>query len=119
MTGVMTGVMIRRGLLLLPLLLSALAAPLAADDHPNTERGFAAEKAFSVGEVDSVNVYNGNLVLTVPIGGTYPVGGALGYGLTLVYNSKAWDFQEREDVPGMTYTQALPQKTANAGLGWT
>ncbi len=112
--------MIRRGLLLLPFLLSALAAPLAADDHPNTERGFAAEKAFAVGEVDSVNVYNGNLVLTIPIGGTYPVGGALGYSLILVYNSSAWDFQEREDLPsGQTYTQALPQKTANAGLGWT
>ena len=119
MTGVMTRVIIRRGLLLLPLLLSALAAPLAADDHPNTERGFAAEKAFSVGEVDSVNVYNGNLVLTIPIGGTYPVGGALSYGLTLVYNSKAWDFQERETPTGLIYTQALPQKTANAGLGWT
>jgi RHS repeat-associated protein len=89
--------------------------PLAADPFPTQERGFQAEKAFHLGDFDTVNLFNGNLVLTLPIGGTYPVGGNLSYGLTLVYNSNVWDFQE--DELGI-YRQALPNRRSNAGLGW-
>jgi hypothetical protein len=110
----------RRVCSLLLLSLVSLAAALRADDHPNTARGFAADKAFQVGDVDNVNLFNGNLVLTIPIGGSYPAGGGLSYGLTLVYNSNVWDFQDRDDdFTGTTYHQGLPQRTANAGLGWT
>ena len=47
-------------------LLLAGVAPLGAQDHPNTARGFAADKAFHVGDIDHVSAYNGNLVLTCP-----------------------------------------------------
>lgn len=98
-----------------------LAAPvlLSADVHPNAEGGFAPEKAFQTGEIDNINMFNGSLVLTIPIGNAYPVGGGLGYGLTLVYNSTPWVFQQRQDpVSGQTYTQAYPEPRSNAGLGW-
>jgi RHS repeat-associated protein len=104
---------------LLSLILFMLASALRADDHPHTARGFAADKAFHVGDIDSVNLFNGNLTLTIPLGGSYPAGGSLSYGLTLVYNSNVWDFQERaDDSTGTTYQQGLPQRTHNSGLGW-
>ncbi len=92
-----------------------LAAPLAADPFPTQERGFQAEKAFQIGDFDTVNLFNGNLVLTLPIGGSYPVSSSLSYGLTLTYNSNAWDFQE-DDIGA--YTQAIPNRRSNAGMGW-
>jgi RHS repeat-associated protein len=108
----------RAGLLSVLVLLLPLVA--AADTHPNTDRGFSPERSFMVGDVDNVNLFNGNLVLTIPLGSSYPVGGGLSFGLTLVYNSNLWDFQAEDDiVTGTTYNHALPQQTANAGLGWT
>jgi RHS repeat-associated protein len=87
---------------------------LRADTFPTQERGFQAEKAFHVGDFDTVNLFNGNLVLTIPIGGSYPVGGGLSYGLTLIYNSNAWDFEQTASET----TQAIPSRRSNAGMGW-
>ncbi len=101
------------------LLFLLLASALRADDYPNTDRGFAAEKAFMSGEIDNINTYNGNLVLTIPIGGTYSAGGSVGYGLTLVYNSNLWDFGERvDDFTGTVYRTSEPNRISNAGFGW-
>ncbi|MFL6198334.1 MAG: hypothetical protein ACJ76J_04085, partial [Thermoanaerobaculia bacterium] len=102
----------RRGVLILTLAL--LPARLLADTFPSQERGFQAEKAFHVGDFDTVNLFNGNLVLTIPIGGSYPVGGGLSYGLTLTYNSNAWDFEQTASAT----TEALPSRRSNAGMGW-
>lgn len=109
--------LMRHALLFLACLL-AVAMPVAADTHPNLQRGFAPEKAFQVGDVDHVNLFNGSLTLTLPIGGSYPVGGGLSYGLTLVYNSNPWDFIENCYWYGC-FTAALPHPRANAGFGWT
>lgn len=100
----------------LPLLLALALVPvrLAADTFPTQERGFQAEKAFHVGDFDTVNLFNGNLVLTIPIGGSYPVGGGLSYGLTLIYNSNAWDYEQTAS----NLTQAIPNRRSNAGMGW-
>jgi YD repeat-containing protein len=94
--------------------LALLPWQLRADTFPTQERGFQAEKAFHVGDFDTVNLFNGNLVLTIPIGGSYPVGGGLSYGLTLIYNSNAWDFQQTASAT----TQAIPSRRSNAGMGW-
>jgi hypothetical protein len=92
-------------------------APVGADVNPNTQSGFPVDQAFQVGDVDSVNLFNGTLVLTIPIGITYPVGGGLSYGFRLVYNSNPWYFQEIVSNDG-SVTQALPNPCSNAGLGW-
>ena len=84
---------------------------------PRSSAASRADKVFQVGDLDNVNLFNGNLVVTIPIGGSYPVGGGLSYSLTLVYNSNAWDYESvvyGNDV----YTQALPDRRSNAGLGW-
>ncbi|HSN85653.1 MAG TPA: hypothetical protein VL025_02795, partial [Thermoanaerobaculia bacterium] len=106
--------------LLLPLLLVPAAAPLRGQDHPNVEKGFNPERTFQAGDVDHVNLFNGNLLLTIPLGQSYPVGGGLSYRLSLVYNSQLWEFQTRADQLLMTeFTQGRPSRRANAGLGWT
>jgi hypothetical protein len=106
----------RAAALALVLLLTA-AGGLSAQIHANAQRGFSPEKAFQLGEVDQVNLFNGNLVLTLPIGPAYPVGGQLSYRLTLTYNSNVWDFQERF-TSSTSYVQALPHRRSNAGMGW-
>ncbi|MCB1036172.1 MAG: hypothetical protein KDD47_20280, partial [Acidobacteria bacterium] len=102
----------------------------------STERGFKPEQAYDFGEIENVNLFNGNLTLTVPIGGTYPVGPELSFGLTLVYNSNIWDYEYRDPSTGqaspacslgwfaMGYdsyclTKGGPTVRSNAGLGWT
>ncbi|MFL6194034.1 MAG: RHS repeat-associated core domain-containing protein [Thermoanaerobaculia bacterium] len=103
----------RATLLLLTLLLLA-GLPARAQQHPNTARGLGASGTFSSGDVDNVNLFNGNLVIRIPLGQSYPVSGSLSYQLTLVYNNNVWDYQQVD-----TLTQALPNRTSNAGLGWT
>ncbi len=108
---------------LLGLALLAPAFPAAADVHPNTAGGFPVEQSFHVGDVDNVNLFNGSLTLSIPIGQGYPVNGGFSYSLKLVYNSSPWIFQtvhhirpaDQEDV---TRTQGLPNPCSNAGLGW-
>ena len=114
----------------LPLLLATLlyGTGALAIDHPNVERGFAEDKVYAYSGIDSISQMNGNVILTIPIGLTLPVGGGFSYGLTLYYNSKVWDF-ERHDTdgtgcfprptPGCDYTiEALPSRRSTAGLGF-
>ncbi len=108
----------RRSFLAFLLLVLGAPAALHAEGHPNVARGFAPDKVFALGDIDNVNLFNGNLALTIPIGGAYPVGGGFSYGLRLVYNSNVWDFQESVDQAGNPHQQGLPQRTNNAGLGW-
>lgn len=104
-------------------LLALGAFSAGAQEHPNQARGFKADRAFSVGEVDQVNLFNGNLSLTIPIGQRYPVNSAFSYGLTLVYNSNLWKYEEDMNYPPggepVTATIARPDPIFNAGFGWT
>jgi hypothetical protein len=108
--------------LTLPLLLF-WALPARADVHPNTAPGFPVEQSFHVGDVDSINLFNGGLTLTIPIGGSYPVNGGFSYGLKLVYNSNPWLFktfhyQVPPDYHEVSRLRAVPTSCSNAGLGW-
>ncbi len=88
-----------------------------AQQHPTSERGFAPEKAYAFGDIDHVSLYNGALTLTLPIGPTYRVGRGLSYSLTLVYNSKLWDW-EIECGTGNCESVAWANRDSNGGLGW-
>lgn len=66
----------------------------AQQSHVNQARGFNANQVYSVHDLDSVNVFNGNLVLGLPIGGTYKAGPDLSYSLKLFYNSNVWTHYE-------------------------
>jgi hypothetical protein len=105
--------MSRRALILLLAVIWLGSVPAAAQQHPNAARGFSAAGSFNAGDVDSVNLFNGNLVIRLPLGQSFPVNGSLSYGLTLVYNNSVWDHQQEAGE-----TNAIPNRTANAGLGW-
>lgn len=102
---------------LVALLLTSIAA---ADKPAAIELGFKPGKVYSFGSLDNVNLFNGNMIYTIPLGLQYPVDGKLTYGLTLVYNSKAWDyfyveaFSRADDIRAW----AKPNVRSNAGMGW-
>jgi RHS repeat-associated protein len=120
---------LRRLLLLRPFLviggLWLLGAPSPARaQFPNVARGFSPSGMFDLGGIDVVNGFNGNLVIKIPIGRSYPVGGIMGtYSFTLIYNSKAWDYVGHQGPAcsgnaAPTDTLAVASPYDNAGLGW-
>jgi len=102
-----------RSFFLLGLGAALLALPAAAQEHPNVARGFNPSASFDYAGVDNVNRFNGNLVIALPLGQSFPAGGGLSYSLTLVYNSQVWMRQEYG-----SYVQSIPEPLDNAGLGW-
>jgi len=113
---------------LLGILLFTVASPVLAQQAPNLERGFAADKMYELSNIDNVNVFNGNLFVSLPIGQRFPLSTNLSYGLSLTYNSKLWDFG-RQAIWGypcgecnyqfMYYEyEAYANRRSNAGLGW-
>ncbi len=115
----------RTGFVLFALFVTCL--PISAQQHPNLVRGFDPEKVYQFRDFDNLNLLNGNVVLTIPIGGSYPVGGfgaaGFSYGLTMVYNSKVWDFKNEiffDPPEGNRWaTKSLPNRRSNAGMGWS
>jgi len=103
---------VRRVVVWIALFLVLAALPAAAQ-HPNVERGFAPGQSFQIGDVDHVNLFNGSLVITLPIGQGYPAGGGLSYGLTLAYSSNVWDHRVADGG-----SLSRPNRFSNAGLGW-
>ncbi len=79
-------------LLLAALALTLGALPAAADPHPNTNAGVAVDQAFQMGNVDNINLFNGSLTVTVPLGISYPLNSSFSYRFTLVANSNPWGF---------------------------
>ena len=81
-------------------------------------RGFEADKVFNLGDIDSVSLFNGNLVVTLPLG-SYPVNGDFSYGYSAVYNALVWDIEERYDTTlEQWFTSPVVSTIWNAGLGW-
>ncbi|HYC59155.1 MAG TPA: hypothetical protein VEK79_06265 [Thermoanaerobaculia bacterium] len=94
-----------------------LAPFVMAQRPPATELGFKPERTYDFGGVDNVNVLNGNVIVNIPLGLTYPVAGDLSYGLSLVYNSKVWDYATVFENT-QEYLYAKPGLRSNAGPGW-
>jgi hypothetical protein len=83
----------------------------SAQIHPNTAKGGVANTPFHSADVDSINLFNGNLTINIPLGFTYPVGPSLQYGFGLAYNSNMWRTHESDGTPE-------PDQQFNAGIGW-
>jgi len=107
-------------------LLGAIPA-FAQMEHPVLAKGFAADKLYQFGGLDSVNTFNGNLVISIPIGPKFAVNGPLSYSLNLVYNSKVWAYVKvKNDCPPDVFAsdcsllvyRAIPTRHSNVGLGW-
>lgn len=99
-------------------LLVTLASPALGEDHPNVSRGFSPEKVYAKSGNESVDIQNGNVALTIPLGQRFPVDAGFSYGLSLIYNSEIWDFSVREAPNGEPGLLGEKTTTSNAGLGW-
>lgn len=102
------------------LIVIAAALNVFAQERENLQRGFAADKVYQTTDIDQVNLFNGNLSLSLPIGGNFSVDGALTYHFVLAYNSKVWDYHKAVEASNThpAYYQSLPDRNSNAGLGW-
>lgn len=104
-------------------------------DYPARFRGVSADSVYTVGEVDSINLFNGNLSLSVPIGPEMIVSSHLSYRISANYNSHAWDLEdkdteghpyicERDDPSPDNTTEYVrlevpePMYRSSAGVGW-
>jgi YD repeat-containing protein len=87
----------------------------AVTESPNVARGFQPERSFEMGEIDHVNGFNGNLIVSIPIGPVYTVSPQLSYQFRLTWNSNVWDGDEGS-VLGTT--ASYTNRASNAGLSW-
>lgn len=95
----------------------------SAQSSANLADGFAADKVYQFGGVDAVNLFNGNLIINIPIGQTYKVSDGLSYQFHLVYNGNVWDTTQRcisFGVPPEYICKQVgfPSRVSNAGLGF-
>ncbi|MEM7482129.1 MAG: RHS repeat-associated core domain-containing protein [Acidobacteriota bacterium] len=108
--------------LLFLVLPGAAGAQGPVDDFPSHRRGLPENTPFAVGDIDRVNAQSGNLVLTLPLGQQFPTGGGRSYGLQLLYNSNAWDWDPefcRTSEGDVDLHIAYPARQSNAGIGWS
>jgi YD repeat-containing protein len=89
---------------------------VAAQQHPNTQKGFDPNRVYDFGSLDSINTFNGNLIVTIPLGQQYKVSNTLSYSFGLVYNGSPWDSVIMQLGP--IRLRAEPDRRSNAGLGW-
>jgi YD repeat-containing protein len=107
--------------LLIPFILSW---PCRAQDTPARAHGFNADKVYQFGDVDSINIFNGGVVIPIALGQQYRVSDGLSYGLSVVYNGNMWDYTQRCYFPDATFSyticknEAYPSRFSNAGAGF-
>lgn len=113
-----------------------LAVTAVAEQHPNQKKGFNANDVYQLNGFDAVNVFNGNLTLSLPLGASYSVGGGLSYRFVLYANANVWEGEsgcavgqicpnvcgrrDKNDCEVMVQPMIMhPHRRANAGMGWT
>jgi len=93
-------------------LLFLMAPGAFAQEHPNIAKGLGGTMGIGT-DLDTINPFNGNLIIRLPIGQGYPVNAKLSYQLILTYNSQVWEHETYDDT-----NRVLPARANNAGLGW-
>lgn len=110
-------------LALLALLAVTVVGSAGAQQPPELERGFKPELVYQFNGLDSVNLFNGNLNMSIPLGDTYPVGGGLSYSFVLRYSGNVWlgredcTYGRQESTETRCGFRYIPHME-NAGLGW-
>ena len=100
------------------------AAQAAEEMSAIKQRGVDLNSVLSAGDLDSVNSFNGNLSVAIPLGSEYGFPSGLRYRFALIYNSTLWDtlsfsgFAFPDQNSPLPVTLSLPMGDSNAGLGW-
>ena len=94
-----------------------LAVPdLWAQDTEVAERGLQVTGSYRLGDIETVNTKNGNVMLRVPLASLPPGrGGDPGFQLTLNYNSKLWDIYVEHVEDPSDPTNPIPGNDPNPG----
>jgi YD repeat-containing protein len=85
--------------------------------HPNDAPGFSPGGVYDIHDLDTINAFNGNLNVRIPLGPQFKVNALIGYQFALVYNTHLWRYDEI-DLPEPHY-EASEAGAFNAGLGWS
>jgi len=91
-----------------------LAAALCGQDAQTTARGFSPTGVSASSDVDNVNLFNGNLTVSIPISPSYPLDGGASYGISMTFTGQPWDFVGSNRIP----KTPTPNRRSNAGTGW-
>lgn len=88
------------------------------------DRGIMPVGSYSVSDIETVNMTNGNMHLAIPLARLAPMaGGKLSAMIPAYYDSKLWDARqvERQDEDDVIYPVSLPQLSPHGGWkigGW-
>jgi len=103
--------------LILAVLLALPAASAGASTAEDTARGFSPKQAYQDGLNESVNLYNLNPVLSLPLSPTYTVADKLSYGMTAYYNAGVrWGHTATYSSFGRSLGD--PDMNGWLGMGW-
>ena len=67
-----------------------------AQDAPNPARGLQTGASYSVSDIETVNMTNGNLMINIPLASLAKGRGSVGNSISLMYNSKLYDNKVQE-----------------------
>jgi len=85
--------------------------------NENETVGFQSNHVFESGHFgEDIDILNGGLHLTIPIGPRFEVNDRLGYQLALQYNSKVWDYS---DYVNSDVSSVKPYNEGPTGIGFT
>ena len=105
---------------ILALLLCSSAKAQDGQTSARPDRGVGAGGAYSVSDVENINLQNGNVNLSIPLASLPPVaGGKLSLTVSAFYNSRLWNVTRAEQAagfPARTFIVDTPQ-LSDAG-GW-
>ncbi len=88
--------------------------------NENETVGFRPNHAFESGNFgENIDILNGGLNLTVPVGQRFQINSKLGYGLTLAYNSKVWDTSDYNNSQVAVLHQVVPTNMSAFGIGFS
>jgi RHS repeat-associated protein len=99
----------------------SLAAQNGPDNDADAAPGYT-NSVFHHEDIDSINLYNGQLTLPIALGPSYPVGPKLRLQLSLVYNSRVDDYgaptpsQTPPLLDGFVYRPLVGN--SSLGIGW-
>ena len=102
-------------LLVLLLAASTGRAQQGPDDDPDSAPGFV-NNAFHSPDIDSVNLYNGQLAIPIPLGSSYPIGPNLRFQALLTYNLRLTEPGDPTFQGAVRYEPLVGNPAL--GIGW-
>lgn len=91
-----------------------------AQEAARPDRGAALNRNYLASDIESINLQNGNVQLSIPLAALPPIaGGKLSWTVSANYNSKIWDVLRMQEEPlGVVFMPYVVDVPAASG-GWT